>query len=188
MDEVPTTPEGMERLRYGVTHNPSIYGVLVSPDFKSTIIVADFRTGLGFKADLPTTDPVTIYQRIRAITAAERDDRLVIQAAGTPITIGWVNSDGLPYIALACALFLAGVTAVLWFTFRSFRGAFIAITLGIIASVWAFGLKFLFQGYVLQSASALIAPFIIVAAASSWPSCRSRTCLSWGRPLLLAWG
>src|SRR5207245_3799499 len=61
---------------------------------------------------------------------------------------------------------LAGVTVVLWFAFRSFRGAFIAITLGIIASVWAFGLKFLFQGYVLQSASALIAPFIIVAAAA----------------------
>ena len=166
MDEVPTTPDGMERLRYGIIHNPTIYGVLVSPDFKSTIIVADFRTGSGFKADLPTTDPVTIYKRIRAITAAERDDRLVIQAAGTPVTIGWVNSDGLPYIALAFVLFLAGVTAVLWFAFRSFRGAFIAITLGIIASVWAFGLKFLFQGYVLQSASALIAPFIIVAAAA----------------------
>src|SRR5262249_42921022 len=56
MDEVPTTPEGMERLRYGITHNPTIHGVLVSPDFKSTIIVADFRTGSGFKPDLPTTD------------------------------------------------------------------------------------------------------------------------------------
>ena len=166
MDEVPTTPDGMERLRYGITHNPTIYGVLVSPDFKSTIIVADFRTGSGFKADLPTTDPVAIYKKIQQISAAERDDKHIIQAAGTPITIGWVNSDGLPYIALAFVLFLAGVTAVLWFAFRSFRGAFIAITLGIIASVWAFGLKLLLQGYVLRSASALIAPFIIVAAAA----------------------
>jgi len=166
MDEVPTSSEAMERFRYGVTHNPTILGVLVSPDFRSTIIVADFRTGTGFRADLPVTDPVTIYRRIKQITTAERDDRHVIQAAGTPITIGWVNSDGLPYIALAFALFLAGVTAVLWFAFRSFRGAFIAISLGLIASVWAFGLKLLFQGEVLRSASALIAPFIVVAAAA----------------------
>jgi hypothetical protein len=166
MDEVPTSSEAMERFRYGVTHNPTILGVLVSPDFRSTIIVADFRTGTGFRADLPVTDPVTIYRRIKQITTAERDDRHVIQAAGTPITIGWVNSDGLPYIALAFALFLAGVTAVLWFAFRSFRGALIAISLGLIASVWAFGLKLLFQGEVLRSASALIAPFIVVAAAA----------------------
>jgi hypothetical protein len=166
MDEVPKTPKAMERLRYGVTHNPTIAGVLVSPDFKSTIIVADFRTGSGFRADLPTTDPVAIYKRIHEITAAEHDERHVIQAAGAPITIGWVNSDGLPYIALAFGLFLAGVSAVLWFAFRSFRGALIAISLGLIASMWAFGLKFLFQGYILQSASALIAPFIVVAAAA----------------------
>lgn len=166
MDEVPTTPQGMERLRWGVINNPIVHGVLVSPDFKSTIIVADFRTGSGFKADLPTTDPVAIYKQIKQITAAERDDRHIIQAAGTPIIIGWVNSGGLPYIALAFGLFLAGVTMVLWFAFRSFRGAFIAITLGLVASVWAFGLKMLLQGPVLESASALIAPFIIVAAAA----------------------
>ncbi len=166
MDEVPTTSEGMERLRYGVTHNPTIQGVLVSPDFTSTIIIADFRTGSGFRADLPVTDPVAIYKRIKQITAAERDDHYIVQAAGTPITIGWVNSDGLPYIALAFGLFLVGVTVVLWFAFRSFRGAFIAVILGLIASVWAFGLKFLLQGYILKSSSALIAPFIIVAAAA----------------------
>jgi uncharacterized protein len=166
MDEVPTTPEAMERLRYGITHNPTILGVLVSPDFKSTIIIADFRTGGRFKADLPTTDPVAIYKRIQQITTSEQDVRHIIQAAGTPITIGWVNSDGLPYIVLAFALFLTGVTAVLWFAFRSFRGALIAVSLGLIASTWAFGLKFLFSGYVVRSASALIAPFIIVAAAA----------------------
>jgi len=138
----------------------------VSPDFKSTIIVADFRTGSGFRADLPVTDPVAIYKRIQQITTAEQDDRHLVQAAGTPITIGWVNSDGLPYIALAFGLFLLGVTTVLWFAFRSFRGAFIAISLGLIASLWAFGLKLVFQGDVLRSASALIAPFIIVAAAA----------------------
>ncbi|TMA52016.1 MAG: hypothetical protein E6J80_12725, partial [Deltaproteobacteria bacterium] len=77
-----------------------------------------------------------------------------------------MNSDGLPYIVVAFALFALGVVAVLWRAFRSFRGAFIALSLGLVASIWAFGLKVLVQGPVLQSASALIAPFIIVAAAA----------------------
>jgi hypothetical protein len=166
MDQVPQTAEEMERLKYGVYHNPLIYGVLVSPDARATMIQADFRTGLGLATDLPVTDPVAIYQKVKSIIEPERDGKHIIQATGTPIIIGWVNSDGLPYIAMAFVLFVAGVVTVLWFAFHSFRGAFIAVILGLVASVWAFGLKVLVQGPVLQSASALIAPFIIVAAAA----------------------
>jgi uncharacterized protein len=149
-----------------VYHNPLIYGPFVSPDAKATMIQADFRTGLGLATDLPVTDPVAIYKKVKSIIEPERDDHHIIQAAGTPIIIGWVNSDGLPYIAMAFVLLVLGVVAVLWRAFRSFRGAFIAVILGLVASVWAFGLKLLVQGPVLQSASALIAPFIIVAAAA----------------------
>ncbi len=166
MDQVPQTPEEMERLKYGVYHNPFIYGALVSPDARSTIVVADFRIGLNLVTELPVTDPVVIYQKVKSIIEPERDDKHIIQATGTPIIIGWVNSDGLPYIAMAFGLFVLGVVAVLWRAFRSFRGAFIAVILGLVASVWAFGLKMLVQGPVLHSASALIAPFIIVAAAA----------------------
>lgn len=166
MDQVPQTPEEMERLKYGVYHNPLIYGALVAPDAKATMIQADFRTGLGLDTELPVTDPVAIYKRIKSIIEPERDANHVIQATGTPIIIGWVNSEGLPYIAVAFGLFVVGVVTVLWFAFRSFRGAFIAVILGLVASIWGFGLKMLVQGPVLQSASALIAPFIIVAAAA----------------------
>jgi predicted RND superfamily exporter protein len=166
MDQVPQTPEEMERLKYGVRHNPLISGAFVSSDAKATMIQADFRTGLGLATDLPVTDPVAIYQKVKGIIEPERDNNHIIQATGTPIIIGWVNSEGLPYIAAAFGLFVVGIVTVLWFAFRSFRGAFIAIILGLVASVWAFGLKTLFQGPVLQSASALIAPFIIVAAAA----------------------
>jgi predicted RND superfamily exporter protein len=168
MDEVPKTPQAMERLKWGVYNNPLIYGSLVSPDVKSTVIQADFRTGLGLskRKDLPVTDPVSIYKAINEIIAKEKDSNHVVQAAGTPIIIGWVNSDGLFYIALAFLVFVSGVTAVLWRAFRSFRGAFIAVALGLVASLWAFGWKAVLHGPVLESASALIAPFIIVAAAA----------------------
>jgi hypothetical protein len=62
MDQVPQTPQEMERLKYGVYHNPLIYGALVSPDARSTIVLADFRIGLNLATDLPVTDPVTIYK------------------------------------------------------------------------------------------------------------------------------
>lgn len=166
MDQVPQTLEEMERLKHGVYSNPLIYGAFVSPDAKATMIQADFRTGLGLDTELPVTDPVAIYQRIKSIIEPERDANHVIQAMGTPIIIGWVNSDGLRYIAIAFGLFVLGVTAVLWRAFRSFRGALIAVSLGLIASIWAFGLKMLIQGPVLQSASALLASFIVVAAAA----------------------
>lgn len=168
LEQVPRTPEEMERLKWGVYHNPLIYGALVSPDVKSTIIQADFRTGLGLskRKDLPITDPVSIYRAISDIIDKEKDANHVIQAAGTPIIIGWVNSEGLLYIALAFLAFVGGVTAVLWRAFRSFRGAFIAVALGLVASLWAFGVKALLHGPVLESASALIAPFIVVAAAA----------------------
>ncbi len=119
MDQVPQTPEEMERLKYGVYHNPLIYGALVSPDARSTIVLADFRIGLNLVTDLPVTDPVTIYKKVKSIIEPERDDNHIIQAAGTPIIIGWVNSEGLFYIALAFALFVLGVVAVLW---RGFCG------------------------------------------------------------------
>jgi predicted RND superfamily exporter protein len=166
MDQVPDTPEKMERLKYGVYSNPLNYGVLVSPDGKSTIIQADFRTGLGLAKDLPVTDPIAIYRDIERIIGPERDDNTRIYAAGTPIIIGWVNSDGLLYIGIAFVVFVAGVTAILWRAFKSFRGAFIAVTLGLVASVWGFGWRILMMGPVIESASALIAPFIIVAAAA----------------------
>ena len=62
MDQVPQTPQEMERLKYGEYLNPLIYGALVSPDARSTIVLADFRMGLNLATDLPVTDPVTIYK------------------------------------------------------------------------------------------------------------------------------
>jgi predicted RND superfamily exporter protein len=136
----------------------------------STIIQADFRTGLQDLREgleLPVTDPIAIYKDVRAIIEPENDGLHTVTAAGSPILIGWVNSDGLPYIAQALLLVVAGILVVLVFAFRSEVGVLPPLLVGIMASLWAFGVQRLFEGEVLTSSAGLLAPFIIMAVAAS---------------------
>ena len=79
--------------------------------------------------------------------------------------IGWVNSDGLLYVAIAFGFFLLIIAATLWYGFRTFSGVFLPLRVAILGALMGFGLYRLFFGPVLYSAAALLAPFIVVAAA-----------------------
>lgn len=166
MEYAPETKEEMERLKYGVFHNPLLYGPIVSIDKKSTIIIADFRTG-DRKPGEPTyfrTSPDDIYQDIQKIIKPEEDSNTNIKSAGSPIIIGWVNTDGLPYILFAFVGFLICLAIVIFLSLRSVRAVFLSLLLSLVGSVWAFGLFTIFFGNILLSSSGLIAPFIIMAA------------------------
>ena len=168
MRAVPANEEEMAMLKYGVYHNPTIYGPVVSLDSKSTIVIADFRTGLERQDEfgLPQTTPDDIYQKIEALCQTERDANHDIKATGVPIIIGWVNSAGPRYVLIAFLCFLVVIGIILGFAFKNVQGVVYPLVVGLIASVWGFGLQVLFFGKIMQSSSGLIAPFIIVAAAS----------------------
>ncbi len=169
-NRAPETQEELERVRYGIANNAALKGMLVSKDGSAVIIQADFRTGLQDVREgleLPLTDPITIYKEVQRIIGPENDEIHTVTAAGSPILIGWVNSDGLPYILGALLLVIVGIAVVLIFAFRSVVGVLPPLCVGIMASVWAFGLQSLFEGEVLTSSSALLAPFIILAVAAS---------------------
>jgi len=169
-NRAPETPEELERVRFGISNNAALNGALVSKDGSAVIIQADFRTGLqdlreGLK--LPVTDPIEIYKEVQRIIGPEGDEIHDVTAAGSPILIGWVNSDGLPYIFGAFLLVVAGITVVLIFAFRSVVGVVPPLLVGIIASVWAFGAQRLLEGDILNSSAALLVPFILLAVAAS---------------------
>lgn len=169
-NRAPETAEELERVRFGIANNAALKGALVSKDGSAVIIQADFRTGLQNireGIELPVTDPIAIYKEVQRIIAAENDETHKVTAAGSPILIGWVNSDGLPYILTALLLVIAGIGIVLVFAFRSIVGVIPPLSVGIVASFWAFGLQRLLEGDVLTSSSALLAPFIILAVAAS---------------------
>lgn len=164
MTVAPETPKQIERLKYGIYSNPAIYGVLVSPDAKSALIIADYKT--GEKNSLTETTTQTIYNDLNNnILKAERDDNHIIRCAGTPIIVGWVNTDGVPFIIIAFICFLVAMVVVLIFAFKNVQGVVVPITLGIVGSIWGFGLTALLMGGIIRSSSALLAPFIITAAA-----------------------
>ncbi len=166
----PETPEELERTRFGIQNNAALKNGLVSQDGSAVIIQADFRTGLQDVLEgiqLPVTDPISIYKEVQRIIEPENDGTHTVTAAGSPILIGWVNSDGLPYIFYAFLLVLAGIMIVLMFAFRSIVGVFPPIFVGIMASLWAFGFQRVIEGDVLTSSAALLAPFIILAVAAS---------------------
>lgn len=169
-NRAPETPEELERVRFGIENNAALKGGLVSKDGSAVIILADFRTGLKNVREgleLPVTDPIAIYQDIQRIIGPENNEVHTVTAAGSPILIGWVNSDGLPYILAAFLLVVAGIAIVLAFAFRSIVGVLPPLLVGIFASVWAFGIHRLIDGDVLTSSAALLAPFIILAVAAS---------------------
>ena len=168
----PKSKDELERTEFGINNNRALKGVLVSPDFKSVIIQADFRTALDLTRlrkglVLETTDPISIYKDVNEILQQKGDDKHYVTAAGSPIIIGWVNSDGLPYVWRAFFLVAIGMAFVLLIAFRSEVGIIAPLLLGIVATIWAFGLQVVFAGNVLSSSAALLAPFIIVAAAAS---------------------
>ncbi|MEQ8661160.1 MAG: MMPL family transporter, partial [Gammaproteobacteria bacterium] len=169
-NRAPETPDELARVRFGIANNAALNGGLVSRDGAAAIIQADFRTGLQNVREglqLPVTDPIAIYQDVQRIITETNDGRHTVTAAGSPILIGWVNSDGLPYILFAFALVVAGIATVLGFAFRSIIGVVAPLCVGVMASVWAFGLQRMLEGDVLHSSAALLAPFIILAVAAS---------------------
>ena len=169
-NRAPETAEELARVRFGIENNAALKGALVSKDWTAAIIQADFRTGLQDVREgleLPVTDPIAIYKEVQRIIGAENDGTHHITAAGSPILIGWVNSDGLPYILGAFILVVTVIAIVLIFAFRSVVGVLPPLCVGVMASTWAFAFQRVFEGEVLTSSAALIAPFIILAVAAS---------------------
>lgn len=169
-NRAPKTPEELARVRFGIENNRALRDLLVSRDRSAAIIQADFRTGLKDVREgleLPTTDPISIYEEVQRIIEPEKDEAHTVMAAGSPILIGWVNSDGLPYIAGAFVLVATGILVVLVIAFRSAIGVLPPLLVGLMAAIWAFGLQRLIGGEVLTSSSALLAPFILLAVAAS---------------------
>jgi predicted RND superfamily exporter protein len=88
----------------------------------------------------------------------------MLRTAGTPILVGWVNSTGLFYIFGAFGFFVIIIGVVLWYGFRTYSAVVLPLRVSFLGVLMGFGLYRLFFGATIYSASALLAPFIIVAA------------------------
>ncbi len=146
--------------------NPLLDGVLVSKDGKAALILADFRSLRPPHAhvEVAVTEPVEIYHAINAILKKYQRPGITLRAAGTPIVIGWVNSTGLRYVAIAFGIFMLTIALILWYGFRTLSGVLLPLRVALLGTLMGFGLYRLCFGVTLYSAAALLAPFIVVAA------------------------
>ncbi len=156
--------EELARLRLDVMANPTVYGLLVSPDLKSALIRATFTEG--------QLDYVEIFRQlgelkseVEALRAAEASPGVNIYATGQPVLMGWVYS----YLGQIMQIFLLTMAILLTLLLLYFRtrvyGILLPLVGVLISATWGLGIVSLL-GYNLDPLT-LVIPFLITARAMS---------------------
>ena len=146
----------LEQLKKDVIANPTIFGLLVSPDMKAALIKAQLNEG---DIDYPTT--FAALQEIRKTLAKPGHQ---IYVTGNPVLTGWVYTY-LNQIVEIMAYTLALLATLLVVYFRRFYGIALPL-LGIaLSSIWGLGFMAV-MGINLEPLSLPI-PFLIAARATS---------------------
>ncbi|PKO31640.1 MAG: transporter [Betaproteobacteria bacterium HGW-Betaproteobacteria-7] len=146
----------LEQLKQEVIANPTIFGLLVSPDLKAALIKAQLNEG---DIDYPAT--FAALQEVRETLAKPGHQ---IHVTGNPVLTGWVYTY-LHQIVEILAYTLALLATLLILYFRRFYGIALPL-LGIaLSSIWGLGFMAML-GINLEPLSLPI-PFLIAARATS---------------------
>jgi uncharacterized protein len=146
----------LEQMKNDVIANPTIYGLLVSPDMKAALIKAQLNEG---DIDYPKTFAALQEVRETLATAGHQ-----IYVTGNPVLTGWVYTY-LDQIVEILAYTLALLATLLIIYFQRFYGIALPL-LGIaLSSIWGLGFMAM-MGINLEPLSLPI-PFLIAARATS---------------------
>jgi len=133
MEGPPRTLEESARARDAAFNNPMISRALVSPDEKSTIIVAqpDFLPHETVKCS-------NAYQEIQEMLAGDPGPGKAC-LAGFPMVTGLTDRFMDRDNRVMLPLILVMVVLLLWISFRSLRGVWIPLAVVVAATLWTFG-------------------------------------------------
>lgn len=146
----------LEQLKKDVIANPTIFGLLVSPDLKAALVKAQLN-----ESDLDYEKTFAALQKVRADLAAPGHK---IYATGNPVLTGWVYTY-LNQIIEILAWTLALLATLLIVYFRRFYGIALPL-LGIaLSTIW--GLGFMAMVGINLEPLSLPIPFLIAARATS---------------------
>ena len=156
--------EELDQLRLDVMANPTVYGLLVSPDLKSALIRATFNEG--------QLDYVEIFRQlgelkesVEQLRATESAPGVHIYATGQPVLMGWVYS----YLSQIMQIFFLTLAILLTLLLAYFRTRIYGILLPLvgvlISATWGLGIVSML-GYNLDPLT-LVIPFLITARAMS---------------------
>ncbi|AJE02177.1 hypothetical protein GPICK_01215 [Geobacter pickeringii] len=139
--------------REEVLNNDMVYGSIVSPDRKRTLILAGFR----FEEDYRY-----IFETIQKIVSEERDANTEFFVAGRPIMLGYIDSAFRGILAVFGIAVLVMVVT-LYLDFRTVRGVLLPLSAGLIGVIWGLGFM-AFLGHKIDVLAVTI-PFLLVALA-----------------------
>lgn len=146
----------LEQLKKDVIANPTIYGLLVSPDMKAALIKAQLNEG--------DIDYQKTFEELQKVRQAVSKPGHKIHITGNPVLTGWVYTY-LHQILSILAYTLVLLATLLIVYFRRFYGVALPL-LGIaLSSIWGLGFMAL-TGINLEPLSLPI-PFLIAARATS---------------------
>tara|TARA_R110002110_G_scaffold105212_1_gene264715 strand:- start:4969 stop:7398 length:2430 start_codon:yes stop_codon:yes gene_type:complete len=154
----------LAKLKLDVMANPTVYGLLVSPDLKSALIRATFNEG--------QLDYVKIFRQlgdlkeeVEELRASETEPGVNIYATGQPVLMGWVYS----YLDQIIQIFFMTLAILLLLLLAYFRtrgyGIILPLVGVVISATWGLGIVSLL-GYNLDPLT-LVIPFLITARAMS---------------------
>jgi len=149
--ELPEDQTQMEELKKRIINNPSVYIRMVSGDFKSTLIQADFESNVSSRY---------IFRSLQEIIREEKDKDTNIYLAGRPILEGWLDFY-LPRMLKVLLFTIMVMAVILYLTFRSKRGVILPLLDSSLATLWAMGIITLLK--LRLDPSTMLVPFLILS-------------------------
>jgi predicted RND superfamily exporter protein len=158
------TQEELDQKRLDVMANPTVYGLLVSPDLKSALIRATFNEGqLDYEKIFKQLGELKVS--VESLRESETVPGVKIYATGQPVLMGWVYS----YLDQIMQIFFLTLAILLTLLLAYFRTRVYGILLPLIgvliSATWGLGIVALL-GYNLDPLT-LVIPFLITARAMS---------------------
>ena len=151
--DTPKNEQAMEYLKTAIYSNDMIFGSLVSLDSKSALI------SLQFYEDRPL-DYSAIFEKVREIAYAEKDDNTNIYIAGETMIKGYIYSF-LGQTKMIFGVTLIAVLILLFVYTRSVQMVLLPLLSALFSAIWGLGLVGLL-GYNLDPL-ALVVPLLITA-------------------------
>jgi hypothetical protein len=148
--DIPENEKEMNELRDNIYSNPRYYGPYVSYDSKKTLIMVDF-----FEKAI---DYGVVFNELSRIREHAEDDNHIINIAGEPMHLGYIDFHNKGVIAILVVTVLA-IILILYLYFRSLQGVVVPFLSGLVSGIWGLGIMAA-AGYDLDPLI-LVVPFLL---------------------------
>jgi uncharacterized protein len=131
MQTVPKTPEKLAALKTAVERNPAYLNSIVSKDFKTAAVLAEFREGPGgFRG---------MIERVDKIVDPLREEAVDIAIGGLPSFLTRIETYS-ERIAILFPLAVLLVGLIHYEAFRTIQGLILPLVTALLAVIWGVGL------------------------------------------------